>query len=137
MGRVRCRAMVTGTVRQLTHPCHLPGSLTFTLSLLSYINHTVLTLPYAPFLASYINQIRHRLTFYRDFHLNPLPPHQVYVQTSDLGPGGVQPDFQTLASKVSGSMPKYLTVPTAFPSVNDMDEEDEEGEQEEVKLEMR
>ena len=34
-------------------------------------------------------------------------------------------------------MPKYLTVPTAFPSVNDMDEEDEEGEQEEVKLEMR
>ena len=66
-----------------------------------------------------------------------LPPHQVYVQTSDLGPGGVQPDFQTLASKVSGSMPKYLTVPTAFPSVNDMDEEDEEGEQEEVKLEMR
>ena len=68
----------------------------------------------------------------------------MYVQTSDLGPGGVQPDFQTLASKVSGSMPKYLTVPTAFPSVNDIDEEEEEGEeeevgreQEEVKLEMR
>ena len=39
-------------------------------------------------------------------------------------------------------MPKYLTVPTAFPSVNDMDEDDEmdnedEREQEEVKLEMR
>jgi hypothetical protein len=39
-------------------------------------------------------------------------------------------------------MPKYLTVPTAFPSVNDMDEEEEEEEevgreQEEVKLEMR
>ena len=81
----------------------------------------------------------------------PITPfHQVYVQTSDLGPGGVQPDFQTLASKVSGSMPKYLTVPTAFPSVNDMideeEEEEEEGDvvddneeraQEEVKLEMR
>ena len=41
-------------------------------------------------------------------------------------------------------MPKYLTVPTAFPSVNDLDEEEEEGddeemgrEHEEVKLEMR
>ena len=65
----------------------------------------------------------------------------MYVQTSDLGPGGVQPDFQTLASKVSGSMPKYLTVPTAFPSVNDIDEEGDEEEggegREEVKLEMR
>ena len=45
-------------------------------------------------------------------------------------------------------MPKYLTVPTAFPSVNDLDEDDEEDdvdldqeesqhEQGEVKLEMR
>ena len=60
----------------------------------------------------------------------------------------MQPDFLTLASKVSGSMPKYLTVPTAFPSVNDLDEDEEEDdvdmdqeeqqhEQGEVKLEMR
>ena len=44
------------------------------------------------------------------------------MKTSDLGPNGVQPDFATLASKVSGSMPKYLTPPTAFPSVGDMDD---------------
>jgi hypothetical protein len=56
---------------------------------------------------------------------------QVYVKTSDLGPNGVQPDFATLASKVSGSMPKYLTPPTAFPSVGDMDDDEEEEEEEE------
>jgi len=43
----------------------------------------------------------------------------------------VQPDFATLASKVSGSMPKYLTPPTAFPSVGDMDDDEEEEEEEE------
>lgn len=35
-----------------------------------------------------------------------------------------QPSFQALASIAAGSKPNYLTVPTSFPSVQDIAEED-------------
>eukprot|EP01036_Dinobryon_divergens_P027759 gene27756-36581_t len=37
---------------------------------------------------------------------------------------GAQPSFQALASIAAGSKPNYLTVPTSFPSVQDIKEED-------------
>ena len=56
---------------------------------------------------------------------------QVYVTPSMIsaaqGHGG-QPSYQALATMAAGSMPTYLTVPTAFPSVADIDDEDEDDD---------
>ena len=62
--------------------------------------------------------------------LVPEVSYKVYVQTSDLT-NGVQPDFQTLASKACGAMPKYLSPPTMFPSMADMDDDEEEDDEDE------
>jgi len=52
---------------------------------------------------------------------------KVNVQPITL-PGGVQPSFDDIARLAKGSMPKYLQVPTAFPSVADEASSDEDDE---------
>jgi hypothetical protein len=52
---------------------------------------------------------------------------KICINPSVLGKGhGSQPSFQALSSMSAGSAPKYLTVPTAFPSVGDLPEDDDE-----------
>eukprot|EP00596_Hydrurales_sp_CCMP1899_P000754 CAMPEP_0119039978 /NCGR_PEP_ID=MMETSP1177-20130426/9755_1 /TAXON_ID=2985 /ORGANISM="Ochromonas sp, Strain CCMP1899" /LENGTH=538 /DNA_ID=CAMNT_0007004559 /DNA_START=782 /DNA_END=2399 /DNA_ORIENTATION=+ len=52
---------------------------------------------------------------------------RVCVEKSDLK-NGQQLDYQSLSSKVGGCMPKYLTVPSAFPSMIDDEDENEDGD---------
>ena len=52
--------------------------------------------------------------------------YKVCVEKSD----GKQLDYNSLASKTSGTISKYLIIPTVFPSmIEDEEEEEEEGEE--------
>lgn len=52
---------------------------------------------------------------------------KVCITPAVLGKGhGAQPDFASMAAMAAGAMPSYLTPPTVFPSVSDLDDEDAE-----------
>ena len=50
--------------------------------------------------------------------------YKVCVEKSD----GKQLDYNSLASKTTGTISKYLIIPTVFPSMIEDEEEEEEGE---------
>lgn len=52
---------------------------------------------------------------------------KINVQPSNL-PGGVQPSFDDIARMAKSQAPAYLKVPSAFPSVADVSDEEEEEE---------
>lgn len=56
---------------------------------------------------------------------------KICIGSSVLGSGhGAQPNFQALASMTAGSTPSYLTPPSIFPSVSDIeDPSDDENEE--------
>jgi hypothetical protein len=52
---------------------------------------------------------------------------RICINPAVLGKGhGSQPSFQALSSMSAGAVPKYLTPPSAFPSVGDLPEDDDE-----------
>lgn len=54
---------------------------------------------------------------------------KVCITPAVLGKGhGAQPDFASMAAMAAGVMPSYLTPPTVFPSVSDLDNEDSDSD---------